>query len=87
MVTVRLLDRVFTWHSISHMRDNFMPNFVMTILLSRYLIDAFSDGLRLLKLGQVGKQTLEAYQHEIEYGVKNVGLITFLRENFASSLL
>lgn len=64
-----------------------MPSFVMTILLGRYLIDAFSDGLKLLKLGQVGKQTLEAYQNEIEYGVKNVGLITFLWENFASSLL
>ncbi|CAL9111779.1 unnamed protein product [Musa textilis] len=37
----------------------------------QYLVDAFSDGLRLLKLGHVGKLTLEAYEKQIEYGVKN----------------
>ncbi|WOK95333.1 WASH complex subunit 7-like isoform X1 [Canna indica] len=37
----------------------------------QYLLDAFSDGVRLLKLGKVGKLTLETYEKEIEYGVKN----------------
>ncbi|XP_042465090.1 WASH complex subunit 4-like isoform X2 [Zingiber officinale] len=46
----------------------------------QYLIDAFSDGLKLLKLGQVGKHTLEAYQNEIEYGVKNEIIIPLCRD-------
>lgn len=44
----------------------------MIFCFVRYLVDAFSDGLRLLKLGHVGKLTLEAYEKQIEYGVKNV---------------
>lgn len=44
-------------------------------LVIRYLIDAFCDGLWLLKQGLVGKFTLQSHEEEIENAVKHVGFM------------
>ncbi|XP_026660870.2 WASH complex subunit 4-like isoform X2 [Phoenix dactylifera] len=44
---------------------------VSRFLWLQYILDAFSDGLWLLKLGRVGKATLQSYEKEIEDHLKN----------------
>ncbi|XP_010934687.1 uncharacterized protein [Elaeis guineensis] len=52
------------WLSIAYMD-------VSRFLWLQYILDAFSDGLWLLKLGHVGKATLRSYEKEIEDALKN----------------
>ncbi|KAG1360735.1 putative WASH complex subunit 4 [Cocos nucifera] len=44
---------------------------VSRFLWLQYILDAFSDGLWLLKLGHVGKASLRSYEKEIEDALKN----------------
>ncbi|KAJ4950569.1 hypothetical protein NE237_027401 [Protea cynaroides] len=46
----------------------------------QYLLDAFCDGLWLLKLGSVGKFTVRSHEEEIENAVKNEIIIPLCRD-------
>ena len=56
-------------------------------MIIRYLVDAFCDGLWLLRQGHVGKFTLQSHEEEIENAVKHVGYIfNFLTGSIAHCL-